>query len=91
MVPVTRTQLVDVDVEAVKKVIWDIEADPQEQQLQVILNEAEATSDGLYRCQIDVCTRIDASVHASARLWTCVCHAVIHPTQIPLLSPWFSW
>jgi hypothetical protein len=49
MVPVTRTQLVDVDVDAVKKVIWDIEADPQEQQLQLILNEAEAASDGLYR------------------------------------------
>ena len=69
MVPVTRTQLVDVDVDAVKKVIWDIEADPEEQQLQVILNEAEATSEGLYRCMIYIsssrCKRVQAVEHLS--------------------------
>ena len=51
MVPVTRTQLVDVDIDASKKVIWDIEADPEEKQLQTILDEAQPTSDGLYRCE----------------------------------------
>jgi hypothetical protein len=49
MVPITRTQLVDVDVDACKKVVWDVEADPEEQQLQTILNEAVQTPEGLYR------------------------------------------
>ena len=49
MVPVAKTQLVDVDIDASKKVIWDVEADPEEKQLQSILCEAEPISDGLFR------------------------------------------
>ena len=49
MVPVTRTQLLDVDLDAARKVVWDVENDPEEQQLQQILNEAESMPDGLLR------------------------------------------
>eukprot|EP00960_Hanusia_phi_P049235 759446-Hanusia_phi.AAC.3 len=47
--PVVKTQLVDVDVDASQKVIWDIEEEGQEAKLEGIMNEAEPTSDGLYR------------------------------------------
>jgi hypothetical protein len=70
MVPVTKTQLVDVDIEATRKVLWDIEADPEEKQLQSILCEAEPTSDGLFRHEIFLlCTPICSCENSSKRLY----------------------
>ena len=49
MVPVTLTQLVDVDLDSQRKVVWDVEADPLQEQLKVILEESEELPDGLLR------------------------------------------
>ncbi len=45
--PLVRTQLLDVDVDAFQKVLWDIE-DNSEEQLAVIMAEAVQDEDGLY-------------------------------------------
>jgi hypothetical protein len=46
--PLVRTQLLDVDVDAFQKVLWDIEENSEEQ-LAAIMAEAEQCEDGLYQ------------------------------------------
>lgn len=47
--PVVRTQLVDVDVDAPQKIVWDVEEDNAEEKLTEMLAECDETEDGLYR------------------------------------------
>lgn len=48
--PVVRTQLLDVDVDALQKVVWDVE-DNSEEQLDAILADAVQDEGGLFHCR----------------------------------------
>eukprot|EP00286_Rhodomonas_abbreviata_P018604 CAMPEP_0181296646 /NCGR_PEP_ID=MMETSP1101-20121128/4816_1 /TAXON_ID=46948 /ORGANISM="Rhodomonas abbreviata, Strain Caron Lab Isolate" /LENGTH=1106 /DNA_ID=CAMNT_0023401527 /DNA_START=256 /DNA_END=3577 /DNA_ORIENTATION=- len=46
--PIVRTQLVDVDIDAPQKLVWDVEEDDSEKKLNEILEQSDPTPDGLY-------------------------------------------